>query len=393
MATPATRRMPPTRPIVSAFRFASAWLMSVRPNAAPAALKSPSRIAAMPTATRKPKNAAPRFRPPNSSRWRARTSRTRWRPVRPVALRSRTKRPSSVSLARVVTGRSAVATVPRSSSPSPAPPFLLNRSSMRYWYPVKGAGNPLWSSRRGALAPRRSGHERRVAARQARVLLVPPQERRSLEAGRLGVLALARRVSLLSAVRLAVEALDDAKRRGALVGVRRHVGVRALPRRTRRTPPERAAVDDRDLRQVMLLAAARRVAARAVARERRCADRDELGELPAREAQVGQDRVQLRHEHVRGLEHGLGSPQEARARGHAGPRRAHERVDVVEELLEVGRQVAEVAQRRGEVLRRLAQVAHERIGVAGEGLETLHRRARLAQEGREDLERLGERVV
>ena len=156
---------------------------------------------------------------------------------------------------------------------------------------------------------------------------------------------------------------------------------------------ERAAVDDRDLRQVVLHPARALVAALAVPGQRRAADGDELGELDPREAQVGQDRVQLRHEHVRGLEHGLGALQEARGGRHAGLRRPHERVDVVEEVLEVGRERAEVAQRRGEVARRLSQVAHQRVGVLGERLEPPHRRARLAQEGREDLEGLGERVV
>ena len=60
--------MPPTIPIVSAFAFASDSLTSLRPKAAPAALSSPSRIAAMPTATSQPKKAEPQLSPPYSAR-------------------------------------------------------------------------------------------------------------------------------------------------------------------------------------------------------------------------------------------------------------------------------------------------------------------------------------
>ena len=67
--------MPPTIPIVSESSAVSSDETSLRPNAAPAALKRPSRMAAMPTVTSQPKNAEPQLMPPNSSRWRARTSR------------------------------------------------------------------------------------------------------------------------------------------------------------------------------------------------------------------------------------------------------------------------------------------------------------------------------
>src|SRR5688572_864864 len=264
---------------------------------------------------------------------------------------------------------------------------------MRSSYPEWGLKNALWSSGRGALATLGSRHERRLAAPQPRVLLVAPEQRRLLEAGRLGGLALALCVALLATVRLAVEALDHAERRGALVRVRRDVGVPAIPWWAGRPPAERAAVDDRDLRQVMLLAVIALVAAVAVPGQGGAAHGDELRELPAGEAQVGQDRVELRQEDVRRLEQRLGSPQEALARRDAGLGRPNQRVDVVEELLQVRREIAEVAQRRREVPSRLAQIADQRIRVAGEVLEAQHRGARLAQEGREDLEGLGQRVV
>src|SRR5215212_3635299 len=113
---------------------------------------------------------------------------------------------------------------------------------MRSWYPPKRPRKPLRGGGGGALAELRRRHERRLSARQPCELLASPEERRSLEAGRFGVLAL--RVALLAAVRLAVEALDHAERSRAVVGIRRRVGVRALPGRTVRPAPEAAAVDD-----------------------------------------------------------------------------------------------------------------------------------------------------
>src|SRR5215218_1269358 len=148
---------------------------------------------------------------------------------------------------------------------------------MRSSYPPEHPRKPLWSSWRRALAAARRRHQRRLAARQPRELLAAPEQRRRLEAGRFGVLALAGRVALLAAVRLAVEALDHAERDRAVVGVRRRIRVRALPRRPARAAAERPAVDDRHLREIVLRAAAAQVAAHAVPRERRAADRDELG--------------------------------------------------------------------------------------------------------------------
>jgi hypothetical protein len=46
-------------------------------------------------------------------------------------------------------------------------------------------------------------------------------------------------------------------------------------------------------------------------------------------------------------------------------------VDVLEERLEVRREVAEVPQRRRQVARRLSEVAHERVGVLGEASSRL----------------------
>src|SRR5215207_3649361 len=213
MASTAIRRTPPTTPIVSAFESASDRLTSLRPKAVPAALRIASRITATPIATSQPKNAAPQLRPPYSARCRARTSRAASRPVRPVlAVSSRTKRPSPVSGSVVVAGRSAVATVPRSSYRSAVPPFLLKRSNMSSWYPRWYPRKPLWSGRRGALPAAWRGDEGRLSTPQARPLLPVPEQGRSLEAGRLGVLARARRAALLAAVRLAVEALDHAER-------------------------------------------------------------------------------------------------------------------------------------------------------------------------------------
>ena len=71
----------------------------------------------------------------------------------------------------------------------------------------------------------------------------------------------------------------------------------------------------------------------------------------------------------------------------------HQRIDVVEQAGEVGREVAQVAQRRREIGGRLAKVAHQRVGVDGEALQPLHRGAGLAQEGGQDPERVGQLLV
>ena len=103
--------MPPTIPIVSAFAFASDSLTSLRPKAVPAALSSPSRIAAMPTATSQPKKAAPQLSPPYSARWRARTSRTVSRVVGAAVNRAVLDHSVAVCVARPRGGRHAVALV------------------------------------------------------------------------------------------------------------------------------------------------------------------------------------------------------------------------------------------------------------------------------------------
>ena len=63
--------MPPTMPMVLALSVACDELVFVSPIAAPAALRIAVSSVATPTATSQPKNAAPQFRPPNSSRWSA----------------------------------------------------------------------------------------------------------------------------------------------------------------------------------------------------------------------------------------------------------------------------------------------------------------------------------
>src|SRR3954452_18428165 len=63
-------------PMVLALPEASdAEASDVRPTAAPAAASSEISSVAMPTATSQPKKSAPHEKPPNSSRWRASTSR------------------------------------------------------------------------------------------------------------------------------------------------------------------------------------------------------------------------------------------------------------------------------------------------------------------------------
>ena len=61
-------------PIVSAFASASLSPTLVRPMAVPAAARIAVSSAPMPIATSQPKKAEPQLKPPNSSRWRARTS-------------------------------------------------------------------------------------------------------------------------------------------------------------------------------------------------------------------------------------------------------------------------------------------------------------------------------
>src|SRR5215207_10340883 len=102
------------------------------------------------------------------------------------------------------------------------------------------------------LASLRGGLERRLAATEPGELVVLVQLRRGHEAGRLGEVARARRVGLLAAVRVAVEAFDRSERDRPRIGVRRRVGVASLPRRTLGSPQHRAAVDHRHLRQVVL---------------------------------------------------------------------------------------------------------------------------------------------
>src|SRR3954469_12800985 len=89
MSRIASTRIPPTMPTASAFEVASSALASVRPTAAPPALRRAISSVAMPIATNQPKNALPQCRPPNSSRWRSSADRRRSLPARP-------KRPSSV---------------------------------------------------------------------------------------------------------------------------------------------------------------------------------------------------------------------------------------------------------------------------------------------------------
>src|SRR5918998_815794 len=220
--------MPPTMPIVSAFDSASASLTSLSPKAVPAALSKPIRIAAMPTATSQPKKADPQLTPPNSSRWRALAERA----VSASASRSRAKRgrPGS-AVVRVAAGSPAArgsAVAPWSRSAVAAPPpsslavLLLNRSSIGFLpgspgvlVPAAGSRKPLGSGRGVALPPRRGRREGRPSAAQAGEPVVLVELRRRHEAGRLGVLAEARWVALLAAVRRAVEALDHAERGGA----------------------------------------------------------------------------------------------------------------------------------------------------------------------------------
>ena len=62
-------------PIVLAFAVAWDDVVFVSPTAVPAAARKAISSVAMPTATSQPKKSAPHWKPPNSSRWRRRTSR------------------------------------------------------------------------------------------------------------------------------------------------------------------------------------------------------------------------------------------------------------------------------------------------------------------------------
>src|SRR5919109_723735 len=179
---------------------------------------------------------------------------------------------------------------------------------MRPFFPIAPWGAPparggVWVRGHGglrALAELRRIALGRLALLQAHELLAVVEGARSDQAGRLLRIAGGRIVDglePLAAGRGAVEALDRAEGDGPLERVRLHVRIPALPHRPRRVPLERAVVDDPGLGLVALAAE--------VAREVRCAVREEARDRGLVEVEVRQDRVELREEHVDTLQQRL----------------------------------------------------------------------------------------
>ena len=106
-----------------------------------------------------------------------------------------------------------------------------------------------------------------------------------------------------------------------------------------------------------------------------------------------QDRVELLEERPQLAEQRLGPRQSVAQRRQAALRRVMSGSRLTEEVAQVGRQRAHVAQRRLQVARDRPQVPHERVGVDGERPQARQRRLGLVQEGREDPDRLGQRLV
>jgi hypothetical protein len=93
---------------------------------------------------------------------------------------------------------------------------------------------------------------------------------------------------------------------------------------------------------------------------------------------------------VERLEHRLRASDEVRRGREVALGLVDQGIEVPEQVAQVGRQAADVAERRMQVVRHGLQVAHERPGVDRELAEPVERGARLAQEGREDQHRLGQ---